>query len=46
VVRIREAVAAVAGLAVCGATYGGVGIPACIASGQQAAERILARERQ
>ena len=29
---IRAAVAAVPGLAVCGATYDGVGIPACIAS--------------
>ncbi len=46
VARIREAVAAVPGLAVCGATYDGVGIPACIASGQQAAERVLAREGQ
>jgi protoporphyrinogen/coproporphyrinogen III oxidase len=46
VVRIQEAVAAVPGLAVCGATYGGIGIPACIASGRQAAQRILARERQ
>jgi protoporphyrinogen/coproporphyrinogen III oxidase len=46
VVRIQEAVAAVPGLAVCGATYGGVGIPACIAAGRQAAQRILARARQ
>ena len=32
VARIRAAVAAVPGLAVCGAAYDGVGIPACIAS--------------
>jgi oxygen-dependent protoporphyrinogen oxidase len=46
VARIRAAVAAVPGLAVCGATYDGVGIPACIASGRQAAERALARGGQ
>jgi oxygen-dependent protoporphyrinogen oxidase len=46
VARIRAAVAAVPGLAVCGATYDGVGIPACIASGQRAAEHVLARARQ
>ena len=46
VARIRAAVAAVPALAVCGATYDGIGIPACIASGQQAAERVLAREGQ
>jgi oxygen-dependent protoporphyrinogen oxidase len=46
VARIRAAVAAVPGLAVCGASYDGVGIPACIASGRQAAERVLAREGQ
>jgi oxygen-dependent protoporphyrinogen oxidase len=40
VARIRAAVADVPGLAVCGATYDGVGIPACIASAQQAAARI------
>lgn len=46
VARIRAAVAAVPGLAVCGATYDGVGIPACIASARRAAERVLAREGQ
>jgi protoporphyrinogen/coproporphyrinogen III oxidase len=46
VARIRAAVAAVPRLAVCGATYDGVGIPACIASARQAAERIVAREGQ
>lgn len=41
VARIRAAVAAVPGLAVCGATYDGVGIPACIGSGHIAADRVL-----
>jgi protoporphyrinogen/coproporphyrinogen III oxidase len=36
VARIRAAVAAVPGLAVCGAAYDGVGIPACIASARAA----------
>lgn len=40
--RVREAVAAVPGLAVCGAAYEGVGIPACIRSGQQAADQVRA----
>ncbi len=39
--RIREAVAQVPGLAVCGATYDGVGIPACIASARLAAAQVL-----
>ncbi|MGI8699734.1 MAG: protoporphyrinogen oxidase [Nocardioidaceae bacterium] len=38
--RIREAVAQVPGLEVCGAAYDGLGIPACIASAQQAATRL------
>jgi protoporphyrinogen/coproporphyrinogen III oxidase len=38
--RIREAVADVPGLAVCGATYDGVGIPACIASARLAAAQV------
>jgi oxygen-dependent protoporphyrinogen oxidase len=42
VARIRAAVADVPGLAVCGATYDGVGIPACIASAYAAADRIAA----
>ncbi len=37
VARVRAAVAAVPGLAVCGAVYDGVGIPACIASARAAA---------
>ncbi|QYJ03996.1 FAD-dependent oxidoreductase [Nocardioides panacisoli] len=36
VARIREAVAAVPGLAVCGAAYDGVGVPACIGSAHRA----------
>jgi oxygen-dependent protoporphyrinogen oxidase len=38
--RIRSGVAALGGLAVCGAAYDGVGIPACIASAQLAADQI------
>jgi oxygen-dependent protoporphyrinogen oxidase len=40
VARIRSAVAAVPGLAVCGATYDGVGVPACIASAYKAVDRV------
>ncbi len=40
--RIRAAVAAVPGLAVCGAAYDGVGIPAVIGSAQRAADRLAA----
>jgi oxygen-dependent protoporphyrinogen oxidase len=36
VARIREAMAAMPGLAVCGAAYDGVGIPAVIASARRA----------
>ncbi|MEO8829509.1 protoporphyrinogen oxidase [Lapillicoccus sp.] len=39
--RVREAVAALPGLAVAGAAYDGVGIPACIASGRAAAVAVL-----
>lgn len=42
VARIRAAVEAVAGLAVCGAVYDGVGIPACIASAGKAADVVIA----
>jgi oxygen-dependent protoporphyrinogen oxidase len=42
VVRIRASVAHVPGLAVCGAVYDGVGIPACIGSAHIAADRVLA----
>ena len=40
--RIRSSVAAVPGLAVAGASYDGVGIPACVASGRAAAHQALA----
>lgn len=39
--RIREAVRAQPGLAVCGAVYDGVGVPACIASARRAVEELL-----
>jgi len=42
VARIRAGVAAQPGLAVCGAAYDGVGIPACIASARLAARQVLA----
>jgi protoporphyrinogen/coproporphyrinogen III oxidase len=42
VARIRSAVAKQPGLAVAGATYDGLGIPACIASAQAAAAQVLA----
>ncbi|MEU1127677.1 protoporphyrinogen oxidase [Streptomyces sp. NPDC005899] len=41
VARIREAVAALPGLRVCGAAYDGVGIPACVASARRAADEIV-----
>jgi oxygen-dependent protoporphyrinogen oxidase len=39
--RIEAAVAGLPGLALAGNAYHGVGIPACIHSGQRAAERVL-----
>jgi oxygen-dependent protoporphyrinogen oxidase len=42
VARIRAAVAAQQGLAVCGAAYDGVGIPACIATARTAASQVTA----
>jgi oxygen-dependent protoporphyrinogen oxidase len=42
VTRIRAAVAAQPGLAVCGASYDGIGIPACIASARAAADQVIA----
>jgi protoporphyrinogen/coproporphyrinogen III oxidase len=42
VARIRSAVHQHPGLAVCGASYDGVGIPACIRSAHIAADRVLA----
>jgi oxygen-dependent protoporphyrinogen oxidase len=41
VARIRAGVAGLPGLAVCGATFDGIGIPACIASARLAADRVL-----
>src|SRR5262249_57644056 len=41
VARIRAAVAREPGLAVCGAAYDGIGIPACIATGSAAATQGL-----
>src|SRR5262249_60985849 len=41
VARIRAAVAREPGLAVCGAAYDGIGIPACIATGSAAATQVL-----
>ncbi len=40
VARIRRAVAELPGLALCGAAYDGVGVPACIGSGDAAATRV------
>jgi protoporphyrinogen/coproporphyrinogen III oxidase len=42
VARIRAAVAAQPGLAVCGAAYDGVGIPACIGTARVAASQVTA----
>ncbi len=42
VARIRASVAAQPGLAVCGASYDGIGIPACIASARAAADQVTA----
>jgi len=42
VAAIRATVAAQPGLAVCGAAYDGVGIPACIATARSAASQVLA----
>jgi oxygen-dependent protoporphyrinogen oxidase len=41
VTAIRDGVAALPGLAVCGAAYDGVGIPACVASARLAADQVL-----
>ena len=40
VAAVREAVGALPGLAVCGAAYDGIGIPACIASAHRAVAKI------
>jgi oxygen-dependent protoporphyrinogen oxidase len=41
VVAVRDAVAAVPGLAVAGAAYDGVGVPACIRGARRAVEALL-----
>lgn len=41
IARIRDAVARVPGLAVCGAAFDGVGVPACIASARAAVARVV-----
>ncbi|CCB77377.1 MULTISPECIES: protoporphyrinogen oxidase [Streptomycetaceae] len=43
--RVREHVAKLPGLAVCGAAYDGVGIPACVATADRAADEVLATLR-
>lgn len=40
--NIRASVAAAGGLAVCGAAYDGLGIPACVASAEAAATQVVA----
>jgi protoporphyrinogen/coproporphyrinogen III oxidase len=45
VARIRSAVAGQPGLAVCGAAYDGIGIPACVATAQAAAAQFAAHLR-
>jgi oxygen-dependent protoporphyrinogen oxidase len=42
VARIRATVASQPGLAVCGAAYDGVGIPACVATARAAATEVMA----
>jgi oxygen-dependent protoporphyrinogen oxidase len=39
IARIRAGIAALGGLAVCGAAYDGIGVPACIASARLAADQ-------
>ncbi|HEX6467968.1 MAG TPA: protoporphyrinogen oxidase [Streptosporangiaceae bacterium] len=41
VARIRSAVAGLPNLAVCGAAYDGLGVPACVATARAAATRVL-----
>ncbi|MFE3453866.1 protoporphyrinogen oxidase [Nonomuraea sp. NPDC059194] len=41
VARVRAAVAVEPGLAVCGAAYDGLGVPACVSTARTAAARIL-----
>lgn len=44
--RIRRHTGEVAGLELCGAAYHGVGIPACVADGQRAADAVLSRDSE
>lgn len=46
VAAIRAGVAGLGGLAVCGAAYDGIGIPACIASARLAADQVVAWVRE
>ena len=46
IARVRAALAAETGLAVCGAAYDGLGLPACIASARLAATQVLADLRE
>ena len=46
VARIRSGIAAQPGLAVCGAAYEGVGVPACIATARAAATQVLRHLRE
>jgi oxygen-dependent protoporphyrinogen oxidase len=41
VARIRAAIALQPGLAVCGAVYDGVGVPACVSAARRAADELL-----
>ncbi|HXW43494.1 MAG TPA: protoporphyrinogen oxidase, partial [Streptosporangiaceae bacterium] len=41
IARVRTGVAALPGLAICGAAFDGVGIPACIASARLAVDQVL-----
>lgn len=43
--RVRSAVASAPGLAVCGAAYDGVGVPACIATAEAAVAEVLRQWR-
>jgi oxygen-dependent protoporphyrinogen oxidase len=40
--RVRSALAAVPGLAACGASFDGVGIPACVGSARAAVDQVIA----
>ncbi|MFI9571178.1 protoporphyrinogen oxidase [Microbispora rosea] len=46
VARVRAAIAGQPGLAVCGAAYEGVGIPACVATARTAAKLVLEHLRE